>query len=146
MALTAAGLAAGPAAPAALPDTPEDRVTVRLKMSFNGHEAVIGMYDNPAAEQVLALLPAQFSFSDFAGEEKIARFARPLDLSGAPGGLIARSGRVFIYRPWGNLGIFYRDHGSTPDQSLIPLGEVQSGLDFIRSQAEDFNARLEIIE
>ena len=124
----------------------EESIKMKVKMSFNNNEVIINMYDNPASGQVMALLPAEFQFSDFAGEEKITNFTKPLILDNAPRGMVATAGKVFIYAPWGNMGIFYKDHGHTMDKSLIPLGEVETGLDFLRSQKTDFKAKLEVVQ
>ena len=124
----------------------EGNTKMKVKMSFNNNEVIINMYDNPASEQVIALLPAEFQFSDFAGEEKITNFSKPLSLDNAPRGMVATAGKMFIYAPWGNMGIFYKDHGHTMDKSLIPLGEVESGLEYLRVQKTDFKARLEIVK
>ena len=124
----------------------EGNTKMKVKMSFNNNEVIINMYDNPASEQVIALLPAEFQFSDFAGEEKITNFPKPLSLDNASRGMVATAGKMFIYAPWGNMGIFYKDHGHTMDKSLIPLGEVESGLEYLRVQKTDFKARLEIVK
>ena len=124
----------------------EGRIKIKVKMSFNNNEVIINMYDNPASKQVIALLPAEFQFSDFAGEEKVTNFPKPLSLDSAPRGMVATAGKMFIYAPWGNMGIFYKDHGHTMDKSLIPLGEVESGLEYLKSQKTDFKAKLEILK
>lgn len=124
----------------------EGSIKMKVKMSFNNNEVIINMYDNPASDQVIALLPAEFQFSDFAGEEKITNFPKALNLDNAPRGMVATAGKMFIYAPWGNMGIFYKDHGHTMDKSLIPLGEVESELEYLRSQKTDFKARLEVIK
>lgn len=124
----------------------EQKEPMKIKMTFNGCEAVLVMQDNAAVAQLSALLPAEFTFRDFAGEEKIADFPRPLDLSAAPRGMAALAGRVFIYAPWGNMGIFYKEHGTKLDKSLIWLGDVQSGLEDLAAQKRDFRARLEIMK
>lgn len=124
----------------------EGSIKMKVKMSFNNNEVIINMYDNPASQQVIALLPAEFQFSDFAGEEKITNFPKPLILDNAPRGMVATAGKMFIYAPWGNMGIFYKDHGHTIDKSLIPLGEVESGLEYLNSQKNDFKVKLEIIK
>lgn len=124
----------------------EENINVKIKMSFENKEVVIKMFDNSASKQVIELLPAEFQFSDFAGEEKITNFPKPLILDNAPRGMIAKAGKLFIYAPWGNMGIFYKDHGHTIDKSLIPLGEVESGLEYLKSQNTDFKAKLEIIK
>lgn len=124
----------------------EGSIKMKVKMSFNNNEVIINMYDNLASEQVIALLPAEFQFSDFAGEEKITNFPKLLSLDNAPRGMIATAGKMFIYAPWGNMGIFYKDHGHTMDKSLIPLGEVESGLEYLKSQKTDFKAKMEVIK
>lgn len=124
----------------------EGRIKIKVKMSFNNNEVIINMYDNPASKQIIALLPAEFQFSDFAEEEKITNFPKPLSLNNAPRGMVATAGKMFIYAPWGNMGIFYKDHGHTMDKNLIPLGEVESGLEYLKSQKTDFKAKLEILK
>ncbi len=124
----------------------EQKEAMKIKMTFNGREAVLLMQDNAATAQLAALLPAEFTFRDFAGKEKITDFPRPLDLSAAPRGMAALAGRVFIYAPWGNMGIFYKEHDTEPDRSLIWLGDVQSGLEDLAAQKRDFRARLEIMK
>ena len=124
----------------------EKHVNMKIKMSFENKEVIIKMFDNSASKQVIELLPAEFKFSDFAGEEKITNFSKPLTLDNAPRGMIATAGKLFIYAPWGNMGIFYKDHGHTIDKSLIPLGEVESGLEHLKTQNYNFKAKLEIIK
>lgn len=119
--------------------------TVKIKLSFNDKTVIVAMYDNTAARQVVGLLPASFEFIDFAGKEKITNFAEPLSLDQAPRGMTARAGKMFIYAPWGNMGFFYKDHGSDPDNSLIPLGEIESGLKHLAAQKGGFTARMEIL-
>ena len=119
---------------------------MKIKLSFDGKEVIVRMEDNPAAAQLLALLPAKFEFIDYAGEEKITDFPRPLSLNNAPRGMVALAGKMFIYAPWGNMGFFYKNHGSTVDTSLIPLGEVESGLEHLAGHKGGFSAKIEILE
>lgn len=119
---------------------------MKIKLSFDDKEVIVRMEDNPAAAQVLALLPTRFEFIDFAGEEKITDFPRPLSLNNASCGMVASAGKMFIYAPWGNMGFFYKDHGSTVDTNLIPLGEVESGLEHLAGQKGGFSAKIEVLE
>lgn len=119
---------------------------MKISMKFNNQEVVINMEDNPAAQQIIELLPAEFEFSDFAGEEKIANFSSPLDLKNAPRGMVAAKGKMFIYAPWGNMGFFYKDHDTKLDKNLIPLGTIEKGIEHLSSQKANFKARLEIIK
>lgn len=116
---------------------------MKIKLSFDDKEVIVQMENNTAAEQLLKLLPETFEFMDFAGEEKIADFPQPLSLGEAPRGMIASAGKMFIYVPWGNMGIFYKNHGTKIDKSLIPLGTVVSGLEYLAAQKGGFTAKIE---
>ncbi len=119
---------------------------MKIKLVFDGQAAVVSMTDNPAARQFLAMLPATFEFTDFAGQEKIAEFPRPVSLTDAPRGMIAAAGKMFIYAPWGNLGIFYRDHGRSVDADLIHLGDVESGLNLLAEKRGGFTAKIDLLK
>lgn len=120
--------------------------TMKIKLTFDGQTVVVSMQNNSAARQFLAMLPAAFEFTDFAGQEKITEFPRPVSLTDAPRGMVATAGKMFIYAPWGNLGIFYRDHGHTVDDSLIHLGDVESGLDALANKLGGFTANITLAE
>lgn len=118
---------------------------MKIKLSFDNKEVIILVYDNEVSKQFLEFLPASFKFSDFANQEKITDLPKPLNLKNAEKGMIAKAGKMFIYAPWGNVGIFYKDVSNKLDKNLIPLGEVVSGLEFLSSQKNDFEAKIEII-
>lgn len=124
----------------------ERNKNMKIKLSFDDKEVIVRMEDNSASAQFLELLPANFEFIDFAGEEKITDFPRSLSLNNAPRGMVASAGKMFIYAPWGNMGFFYKNHGKTIDTSLIPLGEVESGLEHLAGQKGGFSAKIEILE
>lgn len=124
----------------------ERNKNMKIKLSFDDKEVIVRMEDNSASAQFLELLPANFEFIDFAGEEKITDFPRSLSLNDAPRGMVASAGKMFIYAPWGNMGFFYKNHGKTIDASLIPLGEVESGLEHLAGQKGGFSAKIEILE
>lgn len=111
----------------------------------NNKEVVVQMVDNAAVRQFLNMLPNDFEFIDFAGEEKISEFPKPLSLADAPRGMVATAGKMFIYAPWGNFGLFYRNHGNVLDKSLIELGSVESGLEHLSAYKGGFLARIEIV-
>lgn len=119
---------------------------MRIRLSFDNQEVIVKMEDNSATEQFLAMLPDDFEFRDFAGEEKITNFPKPVSLAKAPRGMIAKAGKMFIYAPWGNWGFFYKDHSLRPDNDLIELGEVEKGLENLSRQKGSFVAKIEILE
>ncbi len=118
---------------------------MKIKLSIEDQDVIIRLQHNAATEQFLKMLPAQFEFRDFAGEEKITYFPQPISLDGAPRGMIATAGKLFIYVPWKNFGIFYKTHSTRPDNNLIELGEVESGLNYLSQQKGDFTAQIEVI-
>lgn len=119
---------------------------MKIKLTLdNQKEVIVQMADNQAVEQFLQMLPANFEFIDFAGEEKITEFPKPINLKDVERGMIASAGKMFIYAPWGNLGFFYKNHGSHLDKSLIELGEIESGLEYLSAHKGGFNAKIEIL-
>lgn len=119
---------------------------MKIKLSIENQDVIIRLQQNSATEQFVKMLPAQFEFRDFAGEEKISYFPQPISLEGAPRGMIATAGKLFIYAPWKNFGIFYKTHSTRPDNNLIELGEVESGLNYLIQQEGDFTAQIEIMK
>jgi len=120
---------------------------VRLKLTVDASkEAVIAMYDNTAADAFLERLPlTELSFFDLSGVEKpIERLEEPLSLGEEEPGYDPVAGEMVIYRPWGNFTIFYGDFGHSDE--LVPLGIVESGLEVIAGQTEDFTGMLELLE
>ena len=118
---------------------------MKIKLTFDNKEVIVKMADNSATRQLIQMLPATFKFTDFAGQEKITDFPKPVSLTDAPRGMIAEKGKMFIYAPWGNLGFFYKDHGHSIDKSLIELGEIESGLEHLSSQKGGFTAEMSVI-
>lgn len=119
---------------------------MKIKLSIENQDVIIRLQQNSATEQFVKMLPAQFEFRDFAEEEKISYFPQPISLEGAPRGMIATAGKLFIYAPWKNFGIFYKTHSTRPDNNLIELGEVESGLNYLTQQEGDFTAQIEIMK
>lgn len=118
---------------------------MKIKMQFNDVEVIVRMDDNYAVRQFIDMLPADFEFSDFAGQEKISYFPTAIDLKGVATGMVASRGRMFIYVPWKNFGFYYKDHGTTIDKSLIPMGTIEKGLEELESQHSDFTAHIEVL-
>ena len=124
----------------------QDTNVMKIKLTIeNQKEIIVQMADNSAAEQFLQMLPESFEFIDFAGEEKITEFSKPIALAGVPRGMIASAGKMFIYVPWGNWGFFYKTHGNYLDKSLIELGKIESGLENLAEYKGGFSAKVEIL-
>lgn len=125
----------------------QDTNVMKIKLTIeNQKKIIVRMADNSAAEQFIKMLPANFEFIDFAGEEKISKLSRPLSLNNVPRGMIASAGKMFIYVPWGNWGFFYKDHGDYLDKNLIELGQIERGLENLSAYKGGFNAKIEVFE
>lgn len=119
----------------------------RLRLTINGEdEVIIAMYDNTAVTALLERLPLEnLSFFDLSGIEKpIQRLDEPLSLGEETPGYDPVTGEMVIYRPWANFTIFYGDFRHSDE--LVPLGKVESGLEHLSAQTEDFSGTLELIE
>lgn len=118
----------------------------KLKLTVDGEEVVIAMYDNTAVDAFLERLPLEeLSFYDLSGVEKpIERLEEPLSLGEEEPGYDPVPGEMVIYRPWANFTIFYGDFRYSSE--LVPLGKVESGLEILSSKTDDFTGTLERIE
>ena len=101
--------------------------TRRIWFSLDdGAEIIVQLNDNPAADALYEMLPLELSFEDFNSTEKIAYLTEEIPSDGSPDQCDPDVGSLCYYIPWGNLCFFYRDF--RPSSSLIPLGQVESGV------------------
>lgn len=112
-----------------------------VKMTVDGKDVAIVLYDTPAAKALYEALPLTLNFSDFNGTEKIAYPPNALPTKGEPDGTDPEAGDLCYYEPWGNLCIFYQDFRYS--KSLIKLGRVTSGMEVLSGMKGDFTASLE---
>ena len=119
---------------------------VKLKLTVDGEEIIIAMYDNTAVDAFLERLPLEdISFFDLSGIEKpIQQPDEPFSLGDEESGYDPVAGEMVIYRPWGNFTIFYGDFRHSDE--LVPLGKVESGLEILAGKEEDFTGTLERME
>ncbi len=113
----------------------------KLKMTVNGQEVAITLYDTPAANALYDMLPLDLNFEDFNGIEKISYLSQELPTEGEPDGCDPDVGDLCLYAPWGNLSIFYQDFRYS--DSLIMLGHIDSGMDVISEMEENTSIVLE---
>lgn len=120
---------------------PEEK---KLKLTINGQEIGVTLYDTPAANALYDMLPLELTFEDFNGIEKIAYMDNQLPTEGEPDEFDPDAGDLCLYAPWGNLSIFYQDFRNS--KGLISLGHIDSGMDFIAQMNSDFSAVLDQAE
>ncbi|MCR0265633.1 cyclophilin-like fold protein [[Clostridium] innocuum] len=118
------------------PETGEQKV----KLTIDGQEFDVTLYDTPAANALYDMLPLELIFEDFNGIEKIAYMDNELPTEGEPDEFDPDIGDLCLYAPWGNLSIFYKDFRNS--NGLISLGHIDSGMEVISSMNEDFSVTL----
>ena len=112
----------------------------KLKMTVDGQELDVTLYDTPAANALYDLLPLTLTFEDFNKTEKIAYLETQLPTEGEPDEFDPDVGDLCLYEPWGNLSIFYQDYRTS--NGLISLGHLDSGVDVITNMQGNFSVTL----
>ncbi|WP_039770632.1 cyclophilin-like fold protein [Actinobacillus capsulatus] len=89
--------------------------------------------DNAAARDFYTLLPLTVQMEDYASKEKVAHnLPRKLNTTGTLSEHNGKRGDITYYAPWGNLAVFYRDHGSAAS-GLVYLGNISEDVDAINN-------------
>ena len=112
----------------------------KLKMTVDGQELDVTLYDTPAANALYDLLPLTLTFEDFNKTEKIAYLETQLPTEGEPDEFDPDVGDLCLYEPWGNLSIFYQDYRTS--NGLISLGHLDSSVDVIANMQGNFSVTL----
>jgi len=116
----------------------------KLKLTVDGREIVIELYDTPAANALYEMLPLELSFEDFNNIEKISYLQDALPTEGEPDGCDPDVGDFCLYAPWGNLSVFYKDFRYS--NGLIKLGKIESGEEWMEQLDKVEQVSLEAME
>ena len=131
-----------PEEPLILSDNPQgDKIRVRL--IFEGGEAIVALEDNATARGFAAALPLTHTFEDFNSIEKICRLSEEIDKSSTERAVDAKYGDVTLYIPWNTLVFYYEDFGY--HDNLIPIGHVESGMELLAGMGDEFPVTMELI-
>lgn len=122
--------------------TEEETQAVKIKLNANGETAIVELLDNAAAADFVSMLPLILTFEDYNNTEKIATLPRELNIGGVPTSCDPNVGTFAYYAPWGNLSVFYKDFRES--NSLIPLGNFESGLDIFAETNGEFTVTIEL--
>jgi hypothetical protein len=74
-------------------------------------------------------------------KQKISYLQKRLSKEDVPSGCIPIVEDFTYYSPWGNLAIFYRDHGFS--NGLIKLGKIVSGVEKLKGINGDSKVTIE---
>lgn len=105
---------------------------MKVEIVVNGETATATLYDSPTGRDFASLLPLSLTLQDYADIERISDLPRRLSTAQAPEGMTPEAGDIAFYAPWGNLAIFVQ--GRPYARSLIPVGEIDSGLPALQRQ------------
>ena len=116
----------------------------RIKLTVNGNEIFVKLYDNIASKDFLEMLPLKMTFEDFNNTEKIATLPNELSTEGLPSGYTPEVGDFAYYAPWGNISIFYKNFRYS--NSLYKLGKIESGAEIFENMSGDFEVTIEKVD
>lgn len=125
-------------------EEPEVSEAKKIRFLVDGQEIIVSLEDHPAADALYARLPMELTFKDFNGTEKIAYPDEALPTEGSPTQCDPNVGSFCYYIPWGNFCFFYQDFRAS--ESLMPLGKVESGLEFLESLDTADTVIVEVVE
>lgn len=112
----------------------------KAKLIIDGKELSVTLFDSPAANDLYSILPLELTFEDYNGIEKIGYLPRELNTDGEPNEFDPTIGDLALYKPWGNISIFYNEFGLS--NGLISLGKIDSDIEVLATRDGNFTALL----
>ncbi|MDO4930400.1 MAG: cyclophilin-like fold protein [Bacteroidales bacterium] len=126
-------------------DTTDTTITTKINLIVGGQRYTATLENNGAARDLLSRLPLEVTLEDFNRTEKIFYPEPALSLADTPRGCAPKAGDITIYRPWGNIAIFYKDWPNSSD--LILVGHVDDdGLRALQTAGDLEGVRFEAAE
>jgi hypothetical protein len=112
-----------------------------IHISFDGAAVSGTLFDNATARSLIGRLPLTLSFSDYGGQEKLAKLPEPLSLDGVPPGDDAGPLTIGYYAPGQVLVLYYEPVGYY--QGIVRIGTFDD-LEAIRNRNGRFTANLSL--
>lgn len=109
----------------------EDKMTNRVKFSFDDKEIIVILENNSASESLLSQLPLELKFENYGNAEKISYLPKELDINEAPKNCTPKTYDLTYYSPWKNLAFFTKDFRFS--NGLIPLGKIEMGFNELKN-------------
>jgi hypothetical protein len=143
------------AGPAAGLDSPNLSVTpaststgsIRIVLRVGNETAAATLADTPAAREFAAMLPLELDLRDPMGQAKSGPLPRPLDIRGTEPVFDPTVGQIYYSAPSSTFAVFYADFDQTiPGQGLVPLGTVDTGIEWIADAGNRFTVRIDLAD
>lgn len=122
----------------------EESLDMRVRLNFEGGEAIARLEDNAAARDFASKLPMTQTFEDFNEIEKICRLPEEITTESVEMGTDPEVADVTLYAPWNTLVFYYEDYGY--NDQLVPMGHVESGMDLLTEMGDEFTVTMELME
>ncbi len=143
---TGSGDAPGPTDAAPSTTAAPQEGTVQVRLSIGDREAIGTLHDNPAARDLVSLLPLTVPMSDLLGREKPGPLPRALTGEVEPV-FTYRVGQIGYWPPGRDIFVVYDGDGlQVPSPGLVPLGTVDSGLDVVATAGDDFDMTIAVLD
>ncbi len=114
---------------------------MKIIFTFDHKSLTATLYDNPAARDLLSLLPLDdLTIDDYGHNEKIAYLPRKLTGEGSELFDNEAAGDLCYFAPWGNLALFHA--GYRWSNGLIRLGRLEGEFETLLKQGK-FPLRIE---
>lgn len=114
----------------AIPDNHKGNNMYQINITLDDVVITARLDNSPTARDFIASLPMTVKLEDYTATEKVTYLANKLTTEGAPAGIDPKIGDIAYYAPWGNIAIYYKDFGYSPE--LIKLGEITSGMTHLK--------------
>ena len=143
----AGGEATGTRGAATRPSTAAaEEEPVRIRLTIGDQEATGTLDDNPAARDLVSLLPLTVPMGDLFGREKPGPLRRALTGEVEPV-FMYRVGQIAYWPPGRDIFVVYDGDGlPVPSPGLVPLGTVDSGLDVVAAAGADFDMTITVLD
>lgn len=100
---------------------------MRIEFSFADFVFAASLHDNPSAQDLVSMMPLNFTIEDYSNNEKIAYLPRKLTGQNSIAFDNEAIGDLCYYAPWGNLVFYYARYRYSP--GLIRLGRLDNGIE-----------------
>ena len=119
-------------------------LNTKVRITIGAVVVYATMENNAAARSFVDQLPLSIKMQDLAREEKYGYAPKKLDVAGAGGGYDPSPGDICSYVPWGNVIIYYREHGL---ENLVKLGTMdKAGIAQLASYPGDVTVSFEVVK
>lgn len=122
--------------------TPGPATGPGLTLTFGDTTITVELADTEATRDLVSRLPLTLSFSDYAGQEKLAHLDEALAGTSMSERHSPEPGDLTFYVPDGVLVLSYRNVGSFP--GICYLGHTDADLSAVRTMAEGSEVTLSV--